>query len=134
MSIGDGLTWGTVFAAYPDLQITHRARTSTLPSSDSDGIIPFQDGPVKDKSAHAVLSPEQDSITVLYSEIAPDFEAKTLQLVVKFEDENTQVLPSVLETNVSYQPEEAAVKRVNIKYPASKTYSLQAALAPEEIK
>ena len=57
--------------------------------------IPFQDGPLSDNSIPTIMDSEQDSLTEFYSEISPKFEARTLQLMADYEEENLRILPAI---------------------------------------
>ena len=86
------LTCGTVFAAYPDLQIIHRAgrvHSNVDPISRLQWRVPLQEGPNSDQSAHTTLNSEQESLTNFF-ELAPKFEARTLGLVAQFEEEGEE--------------------------------------------
>ena len=41
------------------------------------------------------MDSEQDSLTEFYSEISPKFEARTLQLMADYEEENLRILPAI---------------------------------------
>src|SRR5689334_20445660 len=77
------MAWGTVFSAYPGMQIVHRARCV---HSDTDSIsrlrrrIPLQDSPLADISKPLTLSNEEDPIKSLYQEIGDKFEQKVLEV------------------------------------------------------
>ena len=86
-----------------------------------------------DKSAHTFLNPEQDSLIDLHSEIAPDFEARTLKVIARFEEENSRILPSISKTEFSLEPADPVNKRIELKYVNVRLHSIQTALAPEEI-
>jgi transposase InsO family protein len=87
------LTWGTVFAAYPDLKIVHRAgrvHSNVDPISRLRRQVPFQDGPEKDSNSFAILENEQDSLTDLYEEVSPRFEERLLMNCQKAEESDSQ--------------------------------------------
>jgi RNase H-like domain found in reverse transcriptase len=131
------LTWGTVFAAYPDLQIIHRAgrvHSNVDPISRLRRNIPFQIGPILDESTHTVLTMEQDTLTDLYAEIAPDFEARVLLTMAAFEEENSWKLPSTFQTEISHQADANMGKGLTSNYLTARSYNIQVTLAPEEIE
>lgn len=75
------LTWGTIFAAFPNLKIIHRAgHRAGRVHSNVDLIswlrrhIPFQEGPISDSSKPVTLNTVLDPGSTLYTDIAPDFE------------------------------------------------------------
>ena len=75
--------------AYPDLQIVHRAgrvHPNVDPISRLQQQVPLQEGPSSNQSAHTTLNSEQESLTNFFEELAPKFEARTLDLVAKFEE------------------------------------------------
>ena len=67
------LTWGTVFAAYPKLQIVHPA-----------GRVPHQQGPTVDATQHISLDINDDSLRDMYSELGEKFEEKLLNIASKY--------------------------------------------------
>lgn len=129
------LTWGTVFAAYPDLKIVHRAgrvHSNVDPISRLRRNIPFQDGPLTDSSALAILEPGQESLTNLYEEIHPQFEARTLRLAAEFEEQNSIIEPSTFNTAVNL--ELSTGQELTMDYNTSRNFNLVASLASTELK
>ena len=128
------LTWGTVFAAYPDLKIVHRAgrvHSNVDPISRLRRDIPIQEGPMSDNSIPTVMDSEQDSLTELYSEISPHFEARTLQLMADYEEENLRILPKTHTTSI--EAETSLAESVALPYTTAKSYNLVIGLSQEEI-
>ena len=129
------MTWGTVFAAYPDLKIIHRARRV---HSNVDPIfrlrrnVPIQDGPPSDESIPTILDSEQDLITELYSEISPQFEARTSQLMATSEEENSLILPEAFTTFI--ETESSLAETITLPYVAAKNHNMVIALAKDEIQ
>ena len=82
------LTWGTIFAAYPEMKVVHRAgrvHSNVDPISRLRRRVPFQDGPAHDDSPTAPFNAEEIvsgdiPLKEMYEEIAPDFEAKVLNV------------------------------------------------------
>lgn len=81
------LTWGTIFAAYPDMKIVHRAgrvHSNVDPISRLRRRVPMQEGPSTDETRPAPFNEEEISddlpLRDMYEEIAPDFEAKILHI------------------------------------------------------
>ena len=128
------LTWGTVFAAYPDLKIVHRAgrvHSNVDPISRLRRNTPFQDGPSSDDSIPMVLDSEQDPLSDLYEEISPQFEARTLHLMAQFED-NLRIPLDVHNTSLSTHVNEQ--EDVSIPYVTTRSYNLISSLSQEEIQ
>ncbi len=84
------LTWGTVFSAYPNLRVVHRAgrvHSNVDPISRLRRRIPFQNGPVSDGIASVDLrKPEtyQDPMKNMYKELGDRFEEKLLSVGTRF--------------------------------------------------
>jgi len=81
------LTWGTVFAAYPNLRIVHRAgrvHSNVDPISQLRRRIPYQQGPTVDATQHISLDLTEDPIRDMYSELGEKFEEKLLSVVSDF--------------------------------------------------
>jgi hypothetical protein len=51
----------------------------------------FHDSPSSDDSIPTILDPEQDPLSELFSEISPEFEARTLQLAADFEERSSEI-------------------------------------------
>ena len=74
------LTWGTVFEAYPKLQIVHRAgqvHSNVDPISRLRPRIPHQQGPTVDATQHISLDINDNPLRDMYSELEEKFEKKT---------------------------------------------------------
>jgi len=81
------LTWGTVFAAYPNLRIVHRAgrvHSNVDPISRLCRRVPYQQGPTVDATQHISLNLMEDPIRDMYSELGEKFEEKLLSVVLDF--------------------------------------------------
>ncbi len=77
------LTWGTVFAAYPDVKIVHRAgrvHSNVDPISRLRRRIPLQEGPNTDQSTPAPWHSQKEieGLQNMFEEITPRFEARVL--------------------------------------------------------
>ena len=78
------LTWGTIFAAYPDMRIVHRAgrvHSNVDPISRLRRRVPYQEGPSTDESPAAPFKTEEEEsedvpLKEMFEELAPDFEAR----------------------------------------------------------
>ncbi len=78
------LTWGTIFAAYPDMRIVHRAgrvHSNVDPISRLRRRVPFQEGPNADPSVPAPIIAEEEPLDVTFSNIDVNFEARILRVV-----------------------------------------------------
>src|SRR6202050_5715541 len=76
------LTWGTVFSAYPNLQIVHRAgrvHSNVDPISRLQWRVPFQSGPSVDTTKHIILDPGEDPLKDMYSALGSQFEEGLLE-------------------------------------------------------
>ena len=77
------LTWGTVFAAYPELQIVHRAgrvHSNVDPISRLRRRTPYYESLLPPNHESAKLSSEHETLSDFYSKMAPDFEERLLHL------------------------------------------------------
>src|ERR1700721_2579324 len=81
------LTWGTVFAAYPRLQIVPRAgrvHSNVDPISRLRRRIPYQQGPTVDPTQHISLELSDDPLKDMSDELGDKFEEKLLNIASKF--------------------------------------------------
>ena len=77
------LTWGTVFAAYPELQIVYRAgrvHSNVDPISCLRRRTPYYESLLPPNHESAKLSSEHETLSDFYSKMAPDFEERLLHL------------------------------------------------------
>jgi hypothetical protein len=86
------LSWGTIFAAYPNMKIVHRAgrvHSNVDPISRLRRRVPVDDGPMaislSDENKIA-LDLSEDPLTNLFSGIDPNFESKVLLTAGKFQE------------------------------------------------
>jgi len=81
------LTWGTVFLAYPKLQIIHRAgrvHSNFNLISRLRQRVPFQSGPSVDATKHIILDPGEDPLKDMYTALGSQFEEKLLKVASNF--------------------------------------------------
>lgn len=84
------LTWGTIFAAYPNLRIIHRAgrvHSNVDPISRLRRRLPPQDGPLSDVTEPVDLSKSgtnEDPLRNMYEELGSKFEERLLTVGSKF--------------------------------------------------
>ena len=89
------LTWGTVFEAYPKLQIVHRARrvhSNIDPISRLRQRVPHQQGPTIDATQHISLDFNNDPLRDMYIELGEEFEEKLLNVAAKYVNSNHDLL------------------------------------------
>ena len=89
------LTWGTIFAAYPKLQIVHRAsrvHSNVDPISRLRCRVSHQQGPTVDVTQHISLDIKDDPLRDMYRELGQRFEEKLLNVTSKYINSN-QNLP-----------------------------------------
>jgi hypothetical protein len=89
------LSWGTTFAAYPDMHIVHRAgrvHSNVDPISRLRRRVPYQNGPIKDETAEAnSISQEiHDPLDNIYDNLSEHLEPKILSLASKFQHQEEQ--------------------------------------------
>ena len=88
------LTWGTVFATYPKLQIVHRAghiHSNVDPISRLCQRIPYQQGPMVDATQHISLELSEDPLKDMYSKLGEKFKEKLLNVALKFVNSTTEI-------------------------------------------
>ena len=94
------LTWGTVFAAYPNVKIVHRAgrvHSNVDPISRLRRRIPYQEGPAKDGTVPAPLQTPEESPKPEFGELRSDFEAQILHMATLYARSlNTRAVPEHL--------------------------------------
>jgi len=78
------------------------------------------------------MGSEQDSLAELYSEISPQFEARTLQLMADYEEENLRILPKTYSTSI--KTETALANPLDLPFVTAKNYNLVISLSKEEIQ
>jgi transposase InsO family protein len=128
------LTWGTVFAAYPDLKIVHRAgkvHSNVDPISRLRRDVPIQHGPVQDSSAHVSIIEDPDSIEDLYSSIHSQFDSRTKTLASATRDQQDLLPNSTINIQIPI-PNNSSDSTIN--YCTSRSYNLIAELDKSEIQ
>ena len=84
---GHLLTWGTVFLAYPKLQLVHRAgrvHSNVNLISRLWQRVPFQSGPSIDATKHIILDPGEDPLKDMHTALGSQFEEKLLKVASNF--------------------------------------------------
>ncbi|KAG8913502.1 hypothetical protein FRC01_004506, partial [Tulasnella sp. 417] len=127
------LTWGTVFAAYPDMQIVHRAgrvHSNVDPISRLRRRTPRQEGPIVDDSAALALDAKDDPLDQLYNDITPGYEERVLKLMKELAEKSkgTKLKDQIEEYEVSATPE------ITVSVNAVKAISTTIAISPEELE
>jgi hypothetical protein len=77
------LTWGTMFSAYPKLQIVHwagRVHSNVNLISQLCRRVPFQSGPWINATKHIILDPGEDPLRDMYTALGSQFEGKLLKV------------------------------------------------------
>ena len=91
------LTWGTIFAAYPNVKIMHRAgrvHSNVDPISRLRRRIPYQEGPAKDGTTPAPVQLNEEAPKPEYGHLRTGFEAQVLHVALKHARTlNTRVVP-----------------------------------------
>ena len=73
-----------------------------------------------------------DPLEDLYSEISPQFEARTLQLMADFEEDCQKIVSQIHSTSVNASNH--LQEEVTIPYVTAKSYNLVSSLSKEEIQ
>ena len=130
------MTWGTVFAAYPDLQIVHRAgrvHSNVDPTSQLRRRIPYYVSPLPPNQEYATLKGSQESLSDFYENIAPQFEECVLLLATsqskqeELEHLKREQVGRMVQTLVPMKTE-AGIE--NILYTTSQSHSIQVQITP----
>ena len=128
------LTWGTVFSAYPNLRIVHRAgrvHSNVDPISRLRRRVPYQEGPDDSKLESISLIGKEDPLTDFYSQISDKFESRVLTLAAE-----VQTRDESIDSSVSTSVEMDIVGQgtsIDFDYQTSSSYNLSVHIAPEEI-
>ena len=131
------LTWGTVFSAYPNLRIVHRAGRV---HSNVDLIsrlrrrIPFQSGPSVDATKHIIIDPGEDPLKDMYTALGNQFEEKLLKVASNFIAqelrESTDSSKTVSKTLEIILPDDSSISP---EYYTSEVYSTHISISSEEL-
>jgi hypothetical protein len=116
------LTWGTVYAAYPDLKIVHRAgrvHSNVDPISRLRRRVPHQTGPVADSTDALTIGQSiEDPLHDMYNELSSRFEEKLLRIATadleKEKDEESDAYTSHIQ----------CLTDLSVPYATSKTFSI----------
>ena len=134
------LTWGTVFSAYPDMEIVHRAgrvHSNVDPISRLRRRTPYMETPLPPDHALATLNNSSETLSNFYRNISPQFEERVLQLSkghiqgTEGKEETQALKERRFETIV---PMETANGPEEIIYSTARTHSLQVQIADDEIE
>lgn len=130
------LTWGLVFAAFPNMKIVHRAgcvHSNVNPISRLRRRLPFQDGPNSDTTESLNLKIDEDPLRNMFDELGPKFEERLLTVATRFveTEEDTTLDIENLETSIKICLDNG--HKIEVPYTTSKAYSIIIGLAPEEI-
>lgn len=134
------LTWGTVFSAYPNLKIVHRAGRV---HSNVDLIsrlrrrLPRESGPVTDDTRTLTLMDFDDPLKDMYAELGERFEEKLLTVAVQFV--NAEEISEVADTSLNIGPIEIDAGSessydITIPYVTSSAYSVLIGIVDDEIQ
>jgi hypothetical protein len=129
------LTWGTVFSAYPDLKIVHRAgriHSNVDPISRLRRRVPFQDSPTTDKIRAVELSGGEDPLKNMYDDLGPKFEEKLLTVAARFihSQETLGADHSMDLGDISLDLEEELIA----SYVTSQSYNVLVGIPEQELK
>ena len=130
------LTWGTIFAAYPDMEIVHRTgkiHSNVDPVSHLRRCVPINDGPITDDvRSVSLLEPNEDPLKDMFTELGSRFEERLLRIASGYvasleETENSQisVSPIILDSEGSLD--------IEVSYLSSSSYSILIGISDEEL-
>lgn len=131
------LTWGTVFAAYPDLRIVHRAgkvHSNVDPISRLRRRVPFTQNPITDDNNVIELS-TGDPLANMFDELSEHFEERLIKLATKVSDieerENDTDSHSSIEHEISV-PDQQGIDQV-LKIPTTECFSILVGISQGEL-
>jgi hypothetical protein len=130
------LTWGTIFAAYPELKVVHRAgrvHSNVDPISRLRRRIPLQEGPSTDTTDSVVLEPNEDGLGKFYQDLGKDFESRILTLSAELEKENWEQETKCFNTSVSTE-ESSHLGNLELPFSTAQGYTVLIGLQDEEIQ
>ena len=131
------LTWGTVFSAYPNLKIVHRAgrvHSNVDPISRLRRRVPIHDSPTVDATQHIAMNAEEDPLQDMYAKLGERFEEKLLTVATNFvaSEFETEADYRCTITNVLDLPDIKEGSERN-DYHTSSSYSIITSISSSEI-
>jgi hypothetical protein len=128
------LTWGTVFSAYPELKIVHRAgriHSNVDPISRLRHRLPIQDSPTTDTIPAVELSGGEDPLKNMYEDMGSKFEEKLLNVATRFihAQDSLGEINSVDLGEIPLDNEQEMIA----SYVASRTYNVLVGISEEEL-
>lgn len=129
------LTWGAIFAAYPDLKIVHRAgrvHSNVDPISRLRRRIPEELGPISDKlNSLDISSSKEDPLNNLFEELGPEFESNMLNVCSS--------LTNQLDAKEDHQEFDISIKNdfigeLKLPYSTAQGYSILVGANKEELE
>ena len=129
------LTWGTIFAAYPHLQIIHRAgkvHSNVDPISRLRRRVPYQNSPEVDNITPIPCSSADDPLRDMYEELAPRFEERLLTVAssyIQCEETGNDVALDLVRLNLLH-----ASDNNSEEYCSSRTYNILVSMDPSIIE
>lgn len=131
------LTWGTVFAAYPDIRIVHRAgkvHSNVDPISRLRRRIPYTQNPINDDNDVIELS-TGDPLASMYDTLSEKFEERLIKLASKvtdLEDRKDESLKSSTVTHeIEVMDQQGLAQPLTI--PTSESFSVLVGISREEL-
>lgn len=130
------LTWGTIFAAYPELRIVHRAgrvHSNVDPISRLKRRFPEEQGPVSDPTRTLGWTiVENDPLASLTNELGTSF--KTELLSVCAENVSSGIKPSDESVQIELEVENKDLGCVSLNYATTHAYSIVIGVDAKEIQ
>jgi hypothetical protein len=135
------LSWGTTFAAYPNLHIVHRAgrvHSNVDPISRLRRRVPIQEGPSSTDSQPSIPSISEevdDPLKDIYNQLTDQLEAKVLSIASTFQHEEEKE-DTAFETEVELEDFALDEQNSSLKVPCaiSRNYSISIHIDSEEIQ
>jgi hypothetical protein len=134
------LSWGTTFAAYPNLHIVHRAgrvHSNVDPISRLRRRVPYQEGPnrtLREENSPNIKTEVEDPLKNIYDHLGDQLEAKVLHLASEFQHEEEKCDNSWNTTTYLEDPEDTPTSlSIEIPYVTSRNFSITIHSDPDEI-
>ncbi len=128
------LTWGTVFAAYPDMHIIHRAgrvHSNVDPISRLRRRLPHFANPNINNIESLKLSPEDDPMKDMFEELGNKFEDKLLSVASRYVQQNEASESSRYTSKFELSTEQGTIET---DYHTSSVYNVLVSLPKDELE
>ena len=130
------LTWGTIFAAYPDMEIIHHAgkiHSNVDPISRLWRRVPINDGPVTDDVRSVnLLEPIKDPLKDMFAKLGSQFEERLLHVASGYVASLEEMESFQIPVNPILLDSEGSLD-VKVSYTSSSSYSILIRISNDEL-